>query len=92
MCIRDRCSTVCAHQARNGRPDDIVADLLLKRAQHGVVQERTALHDDFPADCFGIDRTDNFIQRVLDNADGKTRGDVLDVYKRQVYAGLYAAA
>ena len=75
VCIQ--CSTVCAHQARNGRADDIVADFLLKRAQHGVVQERTALHDDLPADCFGIDRTDNFIQRVLDNADGKTRGDVL---------------
>ena len=90
MCIQ--CSTVCAHQARNGRADDIVADLLLKRAQHGVVQERTALHDDLPTDRFGIDRTDNFIQRVLDNADGKTRGDVLHrcaVLLRLLHGGVH---
>ena len=35
----------------------------------GLIVERTALHDDLPAQLFGAGRTDDLVQCVLDDAD-----------------------
>ena len=41
---------VSAHQPRDIRPHDVHAQLVFKRAQHRVVEERAALHDDVSAE------------------------------------------
>ena len=49
---------------------------LLERAQHSVVQERAALHDDLRAHVVRVADLYDLEQRVLDDGDGKARGDV----------------
>ena len=51
---------------------------LLERAQHGVVQERAALHDDLRADLVGIADLDDFEQGILHDRDSQARRDVAD--------------
>ena len=60
--------------------------LLLEGAEDSLIVERTALHDDLPAQLFGAGRTDDLVQRVLDDADGQARRDILD--GRAVLLGL----
>ena len=70
--------TVSAHQARDVGADDLDAHLLLEGAEHGLVVEGTALHDDLAAQLFGAGRADDLVQCILDDADGQTGRDVLD--------------
>ena len=37
---------ISAHEAGNGRTGDVAADLLLERAQDGIIEERAALYND----------------------------------------------
>ena len=67
-----------AHQPRDGGADDLFARLLFKGAQHGVVQEGAALHDDVLAELFGRPRADDFIDRVLDDGGREPRRNILD--------------
>ena len=60
---------VRAHQAGNVGADDVDAHLFFKRTQHGFVVERAALHDDVAAQLFRAGRTDDLVQRVLDDRD-----------------------
>ena len=78
--------TVSAHQTGDVGADDLDAHLLLEGAEDGLIVERTALHDDLPAQLFGAGRTDDLVQCVLDDADGQARRDILD--GRAVLLGL----
>ena len=64
---------VGAHVARNVRTDRVHTRQLLERAQHGVVQEGTALHDDLfrPTHVVRVADFNDLEQRVLDDGDGK---------------------
>ena len=77
---------VSAHQTGDVGADDLDAHLLLEGAEDGLIVEGTALHDDLPAQLFGAGRTDDLVQRVLDDADGQARRDILD--GRAVLLGL----
>ena len=61
---------VSAHEAGNGRTGDVAADLLLERAQDGIVEEGAALYDDVPAEVIGRMGTDDLVERVLDDRHG----------------------
>ena len=67
-----------AHQSGDSRPDNFASDFLLKGAEDGVVQERSALNDDMIAERFGIADADDFIQRVFDDADRESGGNIFD--------------
>ena len=67
-----------AHQSGDSRTDDFASDFLLKGAEDGVVQERSALNDDMIAERFGIADADDFIQRVFDDADRESGGNIFD--------------
>ncbi len=49
---------------------------LFEGAQHGIVQEGAALHDDLFAHVVRVAYLDDLEQRVLDDRDGKPRRDV----------------
>ena len=68
---------VGAHQPRDARARDLGVQFLLERAQHRVVEEGAALHDDPFAEIGGRRRADDLVQRVLDYADRKTGRDGL---------------
>ena len=68
--------TVGAHQAGDVRADDVGLQLVFKRAQHRVVEERAALHDDVTAQVLRAGAADDLVQRVLDDGDGQSGGDV----------------
>ena len=70
--------TVSAHQTGDVGADDLDAHLLLEGAEDGFVVEGAALHDDLPAQLLGAGGADDLIQRILDDADGQARRDVLD--------------
>ena len=74
---KQRC-TVSTHQARDVGADDLDAHLLLEGAEHGLVVEGTALHDDLAAQLFGAGCADDLVQCILDDTDGQTGRDVLD--------------
>ena len=67
---------VGAHVARNVRTDRVHTRQLLERAQHGVVQEGTALHDDLFAHVVRVADFNDLEQRVLDDGDGKASRNV----------------
>ena len=69
---------ISAHEAGNGRTGDVAADLLLERAQYGIVEEGAALYDDMPAEVIGRMGTDDLVKRVLDDRHGQTGGDRVD--------------
>jgi len=62
-----QCCTVCAHQAGDCRTGHVAADLLLERAQDGVIEERAALYNDVLTEVVRRVGADNLVQRVLDN-------------------------
>ena len=66
-----------AHDARDGGPGDVAAQLLLEGPEHRVVMEGAALHHDVLAQIVGVGGPDDLVDRVLDDGDGQSRGDVL---------------
>ena len=56
-----------AHEAGNGRTDDVTAQQFFERAQYGVIIERTALDYDVSAQFGWIFYFDDLIQGVLDD-------------------------
>ena len=66
---RNKRRAVGTHNARNIGTHNVSAYLLLKRTEHGIVEESTALHNNMLTEFVRICRTDNFIQCVFDNAD-----------------------
>ena len=69
-------SAVRAHQAGNIGADDVHAQLVFKRAQHRVVIEGAALHDDVLAQLMRAGAADDLVQRVFDDGDGKACGNI----------------
>ena len=67
---------VSAHQARDIRTDHVHAQLVFKRAEHRVVEERAALHDDMLAKLLRAGAADDLVQRVLDDRDGQAGGNI----------------
>ena len=66
-----------AHDARDGGPGDVATQLLLEGPEHRVVVEGAALHHDVLAQIVGVGGPDDLVDRVLDDGDGQSRGDVL---------------
>jgi len=75
---REEGRAVGAHVSGNVGAHRVDAGELLEGTQHRVVQERAALHDDVVADVVRVADLDYLEQRVLDDGDGKARGDVAD--------------
>ena len=73
---RKKRGAVATHAARDVGTEGILAREQLKRAQHSVVQERAALHDDLVANFLGVADLDNLEQGVLHDRVGKAGGDV----------------
>ena len=67
-----------AHDARDVGARDLRAGDTLKRAQHGLVEERAALYDDVRAELARVGELDDLIKSVLDDGVGKTGGDIGD--------------
>ena len=65
-----------AHDARNVGAGDLRAGDALECAQHGLVEERAALHDDVRAQLARVGELDDLIERVFDDGVGKTRRDI----------------
>ena len=73
---REQRGAVATHAARDVGAEGLLAREQLKRAQHGVVQERATLHDDLLADLLGVADLDNLEQGVLHDRVGQAGGDV----------------
>ena len=82
--------TECAHESGDRRTDDVVTDLPFETAQHGIVEERTALYHDVLSQFLRVVRTDDLIDGVLDDRTGQTGGDIL--YRCAVLLRLLDAA
>lgn len=67
-----------AHQAGDVRAGHLALGEQFERAQHGVIEEGAALHDDRIAELAGIAQLDDLVQRVPDHGVAQTGGDVLD--------------
>ena len=74
----DGCA-VRAHDARDVGADDVAVEELLHAAQHGVVVERAALHDDMVAELAHILELHDLEERVLDDGERDARRDVRDL-------------
>ena len=61
----DERASVCAHQSRLVRTDNVLAANKLERPQHGVVHERAALNDYLIAHGGGVAQLYDLEQRVL---------------------------
>ena len=70
---------VRAHDARDVGADDVAAEELLHAAQHSVVVERAALHDDMVAELAHILELHDLEERVLDDGERDARRDVRDL-------------
>ena len=69
--------TVSAHQTGNGRANHRSAQLHFKGAEHGIVQERAALHHDIFTQLLGGAGANDLIQRVFHYGNRQTRGNIL---------------
>ena len=67
---------VSAHQPRDIRADDVHAQFVFKRAEHCVVEERAALHDDMLPELLRAGAADDLVERVFDDRDGQAGGDI----------------
>ena len=67
---------VSAHQACDIRTDDDCLQLVFKGAQHGVVEERSALYDNVFSQFLCAGTADHLVQRILDHGDRKTGRDI----------------
>ena len=77
MHARGQRGTVCAHQAGDVRSGHLTFGEQLEGAQHGVVEERTALHHHGVAQLAGIAQLDHLIQRVAHHGIAQAGRDVL---------------
>ena len=68
-----------SHKARIGRAGNLLANVLLKCAQHCIVQERAALDHDVVAKLFQIGNADYLGEYVFNDRAAKTRHDVVRV-------------
>ena len=73
---RQKRRTVGAHVARDIGAHGIHFGKLLEGTQHGIVQEGAALHDDLFTHVMRVADLDDLEQGILDDGDGKARGDV----------------
>ena len=71
--------TVGAHQARDIGADDVTVQEFLHAAQHGVVVECAALHDDVVAELADILELHDLEERILDDGERDAGRDVGDV-------------
>ena len=69
---------VRAHKPRDVRAGDLALGEQLECAQHGVVEERAALHDHRIAQFARVAQLDDLVQRVAHHRIAQARGDVLD--------------
>ncbi len=70
---------VRAHDARDVGADDVAVEELLHAAQHGVIVERAALHDDMIAELAHILELHDLEERVLDDGERDARRNVRDL-------------
>ena len=68
---RQQGRAIGAHVARDVGTHGIHAGELLEGAQHGIVEERAALYDNFRSDFFGVANFNDLEQGVLDNGMAK---------------------
>ena len=73
---RQQGRAIGAHVARDVGAHGIHAGELFEGAQHGIVEERATLYDNFRADFFGVANFNDLEQGVLDNGNGQARGDI----------------
>ena len=66
-----------AHQAGDVRAGHLALGEQLEGAQHGVIEERAALHDDGVAELTGVTQLDELVQRVAHDRIAQAGGDVL---------------
>ena len=65
-----------AHDARNVGAGHLRAGDALKRAQHSLIEECAALHDDVRAKLARVGKLDDLVERVFDDGVGETGRDV----------------
>ena len=75
---REKRRAECAHQTRDIGPHNMAADLLLECAQHRVVEECAALHDDVFSELARIVNAQHLVEGVADNGAAEPRGNVFD--------------
>ena len=73
---REQCRAERAHDARNVGAGDLRAGDALECAQHGLVEERAALHDDVRAQLARVGELDDLVERVFDDGVGKPGRDI----------------
>ncbi len=75
--LRDERDADGSHQPGVGGTGNGAAHVLLEGAQHGVVQERAALHHDVVAQLVQVGNADHLGEDVLDDAAAQARHDVV---------------
>jgi len=90
LIVGDERRTVGSHETCNVGTEHVHTRNVFERTQHGIVVERTALHDDFRADVARLTQFNNFEKRVFNNRIRKTCGDVGD--GRTFFLRLFDAA
>ena len=78
MHARGEGRAICTHQAGDVRTGHLTFGQQFECAQHGIVQERAALHDHGVAKLAGITQFDDLVQRVAHHRIAQARGDVFD--------------
>ena len=78
MCFSVQRRTVGSHKSGNVRPDHLFPNLQFKCAEHRLVIEGAALHNDMVSQLIGRCTADYFIQRILDDGNRKTGTDVFN--------------
>ena len=73
---RQQGRAIGAHVARDIGAHGMHAGELFEGAQHGIVEERATLYDNFRSDFFGVANFNDLEQGVLDNGNGQARGDI----------------
>ena len=78
ICFGMQGAAVSAHQTGNIRPHDLFAEHLFDGAQDRLVEEGSALHDDFISCFIRIAQLDDLVQSILDDRIRQPRGNVAD--------------
>ena len=81
-----------SHKSRNSGTYNVASELLLERAEHCVIEEGAALHDDVLAELVRRICSYYLINGVLDYGRGQSCGDVLDgraVLLRLLYGAVH---
>ena len=76
--LRNQSCSVCSHQSRDIRSDDLLAHDVLDGSQNSVVEEGSALYDDLLPCFIRVSQFDDLIEGIADDGIAQSRTDIAD--------------